>query len=254
MTFEPGIAVSVTPDATWRTLDALLQFARRASEADGYALYEIEDGRLNPVLREGETIARINPTDLPLTRGAVPFDDFIATSYPLREQEKICGLLTFAFRGEQVCVDSLATLDQLSRIIETVYRLPRLTAHLASRVSCLEVELASLKIGDRISGLLASDPLANKSVETVVRHVDSVLYKRPAISLLRQLLPDLEDRLAERKIVGKAKQLIQRHQAMSEEQAYLWLINRSRITRRRLRDIANEIIATADLDCIGSGD
>jgi len=134
-------------------------------------------------------------------------------------------------------------LDRLLQIIETVYRLPSATARLASRVSSLEVELASIKISERIAGLLASPPPANSSVDTVIRHVDNVLYRCPVTSVL-QLLPDLEGRLAERKLVGKAKRLIQRNRGMSEEQAYLWLRYRSRVTRKRLRDIANELIAS----------
>jgi hypothetical protein len=241
---KPEIAAAASmPAATRQTVDDLLQFALRASEADGYALYELDAGA-NLVLRTGESISGFDPKHVPLVRGSISYRGFVVKCYPLRGEDKTIGLITFAFRRGEIFREQLVVLDRLLQIIETVYRLPSATARLASRVSSLEVELASIKISERIAGLLASPPPANSSVDTVIRHVDNVLYRRAVTSVLRQLLPDLECRLAERKLVGKAKRLIQRNRGMSEEQAYLWLRNRSRVTRRRLRDIANELIAS----------
>ena len=72
MTCEPEIAAATTSNATWRTLNALLQFARLASDADGYALYELNDGHPSLMLRDGESIAGFDPKHLALAGGRFP--------------------------------------------------------------------------------------------------------------------------------------------------------------------------------------
>lgn len=58
-----------------------------------------------------------------------------------------------------------------------------------------------------------------------------------------QLLPELEQRVEERKLLTKAKAVLQGGRGWSEEQAYVYLLDRSRSSRRRLREIARELIS-----------
>jgi response regulator NasT len=70
-----------------------------------------------------------------------------------------------------------------------------------------------------------------------------VLEGRQFGSALQQLLPDLEDQLATRRAVIRAKALLESRHGMSEEQAYFHLRVKSRSTRRRLLEVAQELLA-----------
>jgi hypothetical protein len=161
--------------------------------------------------------------------------------YPLRADEHFSGILFFTFCGSTITTPSLVVLDRLASAIQTVYRLPRSTARLVSKIGSLEVELAAIKISERTLGLLADSAPASESVDTVVRHVEAVMEKRPAV--LERLLPDLEQLVDERKLVVKAKTFLRERDGVSEEEAYLRLRNWSRARRKRLRAVAQELIA-----------
>jgi len=221
-----------------------VEFAMRASEADGYALHALDMAYGNLVLRYRGGIAALHPTQLSLTRGPVCHEGITYSSYPLLVDEAACGLLTFIFCADGVCKEKLVILDRLSPVIEAVFRLPHLTTRLVSKINSLELELTHLKINERTFGLLANGVPTDNTVETVVRHVENVLRRRPAVMLLERLLYDLEDRLAEKKLVVKAKHLLQCRDRISEEEAYLRLIHRSRASRKRLREVAGELIAS----------
>jgi AmiR/NasT family two-component response regulator len=91
---------------------------------------------------------------------------------------------------------------------------------------------------------MANGAAGSDAVEDIVRHVESVLEGRQFGAVLEQLLPDMEERVQERKAVARAKELLQGFQGMTEEQAYMHLRYRSRVTRRRLGEVALEIIRT----------
>jgi ANTAR domain-containing protein len=230
-------------DAVWQSILALTRFAWHASAADGYAIFEINETRDGFVLRDGDGVSSPPPEKLGAARGVVCHDGVTVSSYPLRGDDGPSGLLTFAFCGAAIAKGTQAVLDRLARVIDAVYHLPRATAKLVAKVGGLEVELAAIKISERTLGLLAEGGPATESVEAVVRHVESVLGRRPAGAMLEQLLPDLEDRVAERKLVVQAKKLLQRRDGITEEQAYLRLRHRSRTSGKRLREVAHELIA-----------
>jgi len=230
-------------EAIWQSLRALTRFAQEASGADGYAVLEIDRSTEKLGIRDSGGVHCPFPRHLSVHREVRCCDGLTVSSYPLHAEDGISGLLTFAFRATEIEQRNLDVLDRLARLIQAVYHLPRSTARLVTKVGSLEVELAAIKISERTLGLLASGAPSAESIETVVRHVETVLDKRPAKIMLKQLLPDLEDRVAERKLVVKAKQVLQDRDGISEEQAYLRLRNRSRASRKRLKEVARELIA-----------
>jgi hypothetical protein len=236
------LEVTTAIDPTWRSIHTLAEFAMRASGADGYALYEIDHaGKL--ILRDSTGLPVADPTDWKVTPGLVFRDGITVSSYPLRGEDAVCGLFAFRFRGQVADQETLAILDRLTLVIEAVYHVPRSTVRLAARISSLDAELASIKISERTAGLLTNGGPASESVETVVHHVKNVLQGCLLATALERLLPDLEDRVAERKLVVQAKQVLQHKHGISEEQAYLQLRHRSRASRRRLREVAQEALA-----------
>jgi hypothetical protein len=230
-------------EAVWQSLRALTRFARESAGADGCALLEVDPATKELELRDREGVHWPLPQNLYFRREVVSGDGLTTTSYPLFGEDNISGLVTFAFWATEVEQKKLDVLVRLARLIQAVYHLPRSTARLITKVGSLEVELAAIKISERTLGLLGEGTLFAESIETVVRHVETVLAKRPAETMLQQLLPDLEDRVAERKLVVKAKEVLQRRDGISEEQAYMHLRNRSRASRKRLKEVARELIA-----------
>jgi len=241
MTYNPT-AVSVQPDALWQSIRALARFAWNASGADGYAIFELSEARDGLVLRDDGGLSGPLPQRLSATSEVVSRDGVTVSSHPLRGADGFSGLLAFTFCGSAIAKGTQAVLDRLAGVVDAVYNLPRATAKLVAKVGSLEVELAAIKISERTLGLLAEGGPADESVEAVVRHVESVLGRRPAGLMLEQLLPDLEDRVAERKLVVQAKKLLQRRDGITEEEAYLRLRHRSRSSGKRLREVAHELI------------
>jgi len=236
------LEVTTAADPTWRSIHTLAEFAMRASGADGYALYEIDDaGEL--ILRDSTGIPVADPTDSNVTTGLIFRDDITVSSYPLRAEDAVCGLFAFGFREQVADKERLAILDRLALVIQAVYHVPPSTVRLAARISSLDAELASIKISERTAGLLTKGGPASESVETVVHHVKNVLQGCLLGTTLERLLPDLEDLVAERRLVVQAKQALQHKHGISEEEAYLQLRHRSRASRRRLREVAQEALA-----------
>lgn len=166
--------------------------------------------------------------------------------YAIRMGEARVATLEFAFDEDPIPQQKLALLDQMAAAIEAVQALPHSTAVMAARAVSLDVELTELKISERTQGLLAEQTGAEEAVEAIVRHVRQVLDHRQLGVVFDQLLPYLEERVADRKLLVQAKSLLQARHGLSEEQAYVLLRNRSRSTRKRLREVAEETISQSN--------
>lgn len=149
----------------------------------------------------------------------------------------------FVFCADQVSEEKLSVLNRLAAIVETIQALPQTPANLASRLGSLDAEMAGIKIAERTRGILAGGTLDPGAIDTLASHVERVLEGRQFGSAMEQLPPDLEDQIATRRIVVRAKSLLERRHGMSEEQAYFHLRVKSRSTRRRLSDVAQELLA-----------
>lgn len=238
-----SVMMTTPPDPTWQSIHSLAEFAMHASGADGYAFYELDNaGELS--VRDFAGLLVGDPTNWHGTEGPIFRDGITVSSWSLCGEDDVSGLIVFAFIGHAIDRERTTVLDRLARVIEAVYRLPRSTARLATKINSLDAELAGIKISERTLGLLANGAPSSETVEIVIRHVERVLQGCLLGTALEQLLADLEERIAERRLVVQAKQVLQRRHGISEEQAYLQLRNQSRATRKRLRDVAQELIAS----------
>jgi GAF domain-containing protein len=102
--------------------------------------------------------------------------------------------------------------------------------------------IVPLRVEDKLFGLLTlgrveESPFTPTQLETAGR----------AARLLTALLEreTLRLKLTERKLVERAKGILQRHRRLSEEQAYLMLRNNSRRRRLPMAELAREIIELA---------
>ena len=91
-------------------------------------------------------------------------------------------------------------------------------------------------IGEQMGGALYKSKLAEENARL---KVETVEVKR---------------KLEERKLVERAKGILQRRHGLTEEQAYLQLRNESRRLRRPMKDLAEAIVFTEELNKRASGE
>jgi hypothetical protein len=218
-----------------RSVQALAQIALADAGADGYAIYQVD-----PITELRE---------LKFTSG-VPVPEsgesgFTVDSFPLRVGESVSGILTFVFRRSAVTRTTRAGLERVAGAIEGVWRLalvPDIYSRNAARVGQLESELADAKIADRACGMLARGVPPRDAIDTIVRHVESVLRPGQLGTVLAQLSQEIEQEIAERELTSRAKALLQDRYGMSEDQAHVHLRLVSRKSRKRLHDVARDFL------------
>jgi len=132
----------------------------------------------------------------------------------------------------------------MAHAIEAVWTAAQITARyseLASHVADLEARLLDARISDRVRGLL-SHPGSPDALDAIVRHVDGVLNPKTGRRTLEKLSEELEEQVEERRLTNRAKTILQVVHGMSEEQAHIHLRRTSSRTRRKIRDIAQDLI------------
>jgi hypothetical protein len=205
----------------------------RETGADGYALYAYQNGEALPVRLSGCGVA------IPVSEQK----GLSVARLPLRVQNREVGSLAFVFRAPAVPPQASRPLDRLARAFESIWSLyadPDRAIDLVNRINLRQAELADLKIADRARGYLTHpEPGA---VETMALHVECVLRARRFESLLDQFAHELDEQIEERKVISQAKNLLQSAQGLTEEEAYSQLRLSSRRSRRRLVDVAQQLI------------
>jgi ANTAR domain len=174
----------------------LIEFAARAVGATGYSLLCADSAQIE--------------------RGP-------RARYTIRGGGNSMATLEFSFLEGPIPQEKLAILRQMTSLIDAVQSLPHETSRRAARIARLDAELADIKIGERARGLLADGTPAAERVEAIVRHVKHVLRNRHLGAVFDRFLPEMEERVEERKLVMKAKAVLQEAHGMSEYQAYLHL-------------------------------
>lgn len=222
-----------------RSLEPLTMIAAREAGADGCAIHQFDAA--------GQRQETFSWGAQPPEGGAT---GFTVASFPLRADEASSGVLTFVFRGAVIPPRAQSLLERIAAVIEEVWRLtevPAMYARSAARIGELETALADSKIADRARGLLAHpvDPNAinNDAIDTIVRHVESVLRPSQLRTALGQFTKEIEQEIAERELAARAKAVLQSRYGMSEDQAHVHLRLVSRQSRKRLRDVARDVLA-----------
>ena len=218
-----------------RSLQPLAQIALKDVGADGYAIYQVDPATELRELKFAWGVPVPEPGDA----------GFTVDSFPLRIGEAINGILIFVFRGGAIAPTTRVVLERVAGAIEGVWRLalvPGAYARNAARIGELEIELADSKIADRACGMLAKGAPPQDAVDTIVRHVESVLRPGQLGTVLGQLTREIEQELDERELTNRAKAVLQSRYGMSEDQAHVHLRLVSRKSRKRLRDVARDFL------------
>ncbi len=217
-----------------RSLYPLTMLAAREAGAAGFAIHQIDPaGRREVKLDWG----------LPPPEGGET--GLTVTSFPLHAGDQATGILTFVFRGAVIPAGAQSRLERIAAVVEGVWRLPLAPASYArdaARIGELESELADSKIADRARGLLANEAPPGDAIDTMVRHVESVLRPGQLRTVLAQLTEEIEQEISERELANQAKAILQSRYGMSEDQAHVHLRLVSRNSRKRLRDVARDVI------------
>jgi hypothetical protein len=218
-----------------RSLQPLAMIAAREAGADGCAIHQFDAaGPRQEMFSWGVPAPEAGQTG------------FTVASFPLRADDAATGVLTFVFRGAVISPRAQSLLERIAGIIEEVWRLsdvPAVYARNAARIGELETALADSKIADRARGLLANHVRDSDAIDTIVRHVESVLRPSQLRTALGQLTKEIEQELAERELAAQAKAVLQSRYGMSEDQAHVHLRQVSRQSRKRLRDVARDVLA-----------
>jgi hypothetical protein len=218
-----------------RSLHPLTMLAAREAGAAGFAIHQINpaDGRREVKFSWGVAVPEAGETG------------HTAISFPLHAGDEVTGILTFVFHGAAIAPDAQSLLERIVGPIEEVWRLslvPATYARNAARIGELETELADSKIADRARGILASATPPRDAIDTMVKHVESVLRPGQLRTVLDQLTQEIEQEISERELANQAKAILQRRYGMSEDQAHVHLRLVSRKSRKRLRDVARDVI------------
>lgn len=219
-----------------RSLHPLALLAAREAGAVGFAIRQIEPegGQREVKLDWGVPAPEAGETGLTVL------------SLPLHAEDEVTGVLTFVFRGVAIPPRAQSLLERIAPIIEEVWRLsllPAAYARKAARIGELEIELADSKIADRARGMLAGSAPPRDAVDTIIRHVESVLRPGQLGTVLQQLTQEFEQEISERELANRAKAILQSRYGMSEDQAHVHLRLVSRKSRKRLRDVARDVLA-----------
>ena len=216
------------------SLRALAQVAVRETGADGFAFF-----RVNP---ETSSAVRFEAGGTPISEGAVAGGNTHPrlAAYTLAND----GMVVFTFPDETGVASARSRLDRVAGAIQAVWSAARSSgryAQLANQVADLEVCLLDSKIADRVRGMLGSGG-ASDTLEAIAIHVEGILRPDSTRLTLERISRELEDEMEERRVTNRAKAILQSVHGMSEEQAHIYLRQSSRRTRKRLKDVAIDLI------------
>lgn len=225
---------------------ALAHLALRETSALGWALFHKAPDA--PAPRSLRSIGR----EIPVEALAEPAPDevLIFPLSPAVPGTAADAWIAFLFADRNTAA---AAIEPLARIAESFSELwatrgrDVFSLALLRRITAIEADLMDSRIADRVNGLLAT-PAKPDLLETVVSHVTAVTRPEGTAEVLRSSLRELEEELAERRVTGQAKAVLQATQSLTEEEAHLHLRILSRRSRRRIKDIALEIVRQSRLE------
>ena len=224
------------------SLMALARVAFQETNATGFGLFR--------KTVEAPGLLRVAALGREIPARALPAGDTLPlVTFPLHTGGEQDGMVAFSFHDGPASALALEPLSRLRDAIEIVWALRRPDAHsidLLTGISTLEARLIDSKIADRAQGLLTGER-GFDLLDAVVSHVKTVVRPGMASRILETTFKELEDELEERRVTGQAKALLQATQSLSENQAYTHLRVLSRKSRRPLKDVAMDVIATIAL-------
>ncbi len=183
-----------------RSLYPLALLAAREAGAEGFAIHQMDSAAGGREVKLGWGVPVPDADEAGLR----------VASFCLhaKDADESTGELAFVFRGAAIPPRAQSLLERIAAVIAEVWRLsvlPAAYARNAARIGKLETDLADSKISDRARGLLANGTLPRDAVDTIVRHVESVLRPGQLGIVLEQLTQEIEQEIAERELANRAK-------------------------------------------------
>lgn len=226
--------------------DEFVALLAQLANAEGSALFEPRHGHQKLVRRAA---GGANPPDL-TELGYEDLDHLKLrrqwATLPLYSDGLISAVLILAFASEDKKNEAKSVLKRIVPLFESLAKFvgeQTRQVQLANKISELESGIAAEKILDRAKGLLREHPQLNETtIELVDRHVAKVLASSQFSQTLQDRLRELEGLVAERDITSRAKAVLQEQLGYTEEKAYLHLRTISRQRRKRISEIAREIV------------
>lgn len=244
--------------ATFRaSIEALLAIAVKEAGATSYSLFEALPHAAGQapefILVAGQMLIGQHVPAAPTDTRQVRLEDLsgakaAVVTFALPDPAHAVGILEFRFPWplaltpkEEATLNH--TADSIASILRFVHNATALQV-LTARIAEVQSELADLKISERARGVAAG---GRKDKAVILNaHVSTVLTASQSEEALRTQLAELEDRLDERRLLVRAKELLQANRGLTEEESYTFLREASRRTRRRLRTVAQELIDSPD--------
>lgn len=172
-------------------------------------------------------------------------EDYRFVCFPLGERGPNSGALSFASATNPFMESEKRLLGQVAEAVQGIWLLWHAhEAYVRSivRIAELEAELADTKITDRATALLERRETGTSQIGAILASVNTIVRHYQLRPVLEEVAQDLERDLADHRLLGQAKSVLQNRDGMSEEQAYLHLRLVSRQTRRRIHDIAGDLV------------
>jgi hypothetical protein len=219
-----------------RSIESLANLALRELPADGFAIYQLDPGSAEPVLKACGGLQATKSGEA---------EGFGVASFPLTIDDDVAGLLSFVFRNGTISAPARLLVEKIAGAIESLWRfslIPARYARIALRIGELEVELADAKIADRAAGMLQNAGSSGNPIDAIAHHVESVLRPSGFDNALVETEGRFAQQLAERQLTSRAKAVLQSRYGISEEQAHVHLRIVSRASRKKLRDVAQALI------------
>lgn len=245
-------AFSTNADPLYDGTEEFVGLLAQLANAKGSALFEARHGHQHLVRR---AVSGTHPPELERL-GYEDLDHLKLrkkwATMPLYADGLISAVLILVFADE---TEKQAASPVLKRIVPLFESLARFVneqgrqVRLASKITELEASIAAEKILDRAKGLLREHPHLNEhTIELVDRHVAKVLASNQFGQVLQDRLRELEGLVAERNITSRAKTVLQQQLGFTEEKAYLHLRTLSRQRRKRISEIARDIVGNQNID------
>ncbi len=223
----------IKPKPFRNSLSTLAQLALQEAGAIGYAIFKR--------LPNSTDILRQDASGVAIDEAAVRQGAAGVLLWPLGAD----GILAFVFSDESNARRAQPQLDRIAKAIDSVWSAAHAAARysdLANQVADLEASLMDSRIADRARGFIGNREHAD-ALDAIARHVETVLRPASTAQVLEQRSRDLEEEVEERRLTKRAKTILQNVHGMSEEQAHAHLRQISRKTRRKLKDVAVDLIA-----------
>jgi AmiR/NasT family two-component response regulator len=215
------------PETLLKSVAVIADLAVRHTGAQGYALYGPQPDLAEPAIAWGSLASA--------SRG----------DYRLRADDRPAGTLVFVFAADSDLARHREALGRIVKLVESLLGLfhnRKAQLRIATRISALEADLAVAKVLERANGLLNAEP-GTDLIEALDRHLQKVLASCEFQQELESRLGNLERRMAERGSTVRAKSLLQSRLGLSEQQAYGYLRVASRRRRKKMGEIALDILA-----------